>query len=127
MKTQNQENEIIDICAKILKQDNIIVYPSGGHSVTTCYFVSHKDNKETIFIALSPSNGYGIKIPETNILISGYNSTPDMHEKIRTLYFDCEKKSDQQIKLRAKIAEQEHFTKLKATKCALLKFASKSK
>ena len=127
MKKPNQENEIIDICTNILKQDNIIVYPSNGHSGGTCFFVKQIDNGKTIFVAHGPLNGYGITISETDTFIPYLKSTPDLRDKIRKLYDACGKKSYKQTELRAQIAERERLAKLTVTKHRLLMHISKSK
>lgn len=124
---ENDQNDIIDMCAKIIEQDNIIIYPSSEpHSIQTYFTVKimDKDNnpKDTIFVVAGPSNGYGIRIAETGMYISEYYANPDTKEKIRKIYYDCEKKSDKQKPIRDKIAERELTKQWKETKQGLAKF-----
>ena len=121
---KNDTNTIVDICLEIIKQNNIIVYPSSeAHSVNTDYKVKimneNRTPADTIFIVLGPSNGYGVRIIKTDVYISCYDASPYIKDKIMKLYYDCEKKSDKQKPLRAKIAEQEYAKLLAETKQGL--------
>ena len=129
---ETDTNTIVDICSEIIKQNNTIVYPSSEHLSTDTYFavkiMGENGEPETIFTVSSPSNGYGLKIAETGIYISGYGVPLYINNKIRKLYDDCETKSDKQKKLREKIAEQKYAKLLSETKQGLAKFVfSKSK
>ena len=126
-KIENDQNDILDMCAKIIEQDNIIIYPSSEpHSIQTYFTVKIMDKgnnpKDTIFVVSSPSNGYGIRITETGMYISSYYVNPDMQEKIRKIYYDCEKKSDEQKSIRDKIAENKTAKLWSETKQGLAKF-----
>ena len=124
----NQESDIIDMCATILSQDNIIVYPSSEfQGLQTSFSVQQMGSKKNIFVVHSPSDGYGVTISETDTFISHYKVTPELGKKIIKLYDDCEKKSKQQKGLRAQIAEQERLAQLDAAKHALLRFVSNTK
>ena len=126
-------NHLVDICTNIIKQNNIIIYPSSeSRSVNTYFNIKIMDENseptETIFTINSPSNGYGIKITKTNVHISGYDVPTYIQNKIMKLYHDCEEKSDEQKKLRNKIAEQNYAKLLSEAKQELAKFVfSKSK
>ncbi|MBO4700485.1 MAG: hypothetical protein J5620_01910 [Alphaproteobacteria bacterium] len=124
---EKDQNDIIDMCAKIIEQNNIIVYPSSeAHSIHTNFTVKLMDKnntpKESIFCVVGPSNGYGIKIISTGMYISNYDATPDMQDKIRKIYYACEDKSDKQKTIRDKIAEQENAKSWTETKQGLAKF-----
>lgn len=125
-KAKKEINNIINLCAEIIKQDNVIVYPSAEvHSIQTYYHVDimNKDGipQDTIFTVDGPSNGYGIRITSTGVYISGYDLGLDKNKLIK-LYSDCETKSDKQKQLREKIAEQKYAKLLSETKQGLAKF-----
>ena len=124
--TEQTKNDIVDLCMEIIKQDNVIVYPSAeAHSIHTYFKVKLMNNngtpQDTIFTVDGPVNGYGLRITETGMVISGYDLGSDRNKLIK-LYDDCETKSDEQKQLREKIAKQKYEKLLSKTKQGLAKF-----
>lgn len=148
----NIKETIIDNCTNILKQKNIIVYPSNEETHNDTVFrikellssidysngIKFKINEldslpheysagETIFVVYGPSHGYGLKIEETNVSISGYELLPKAQKKLRNLWSKSDCKSHNQKELRAKIANTKRMKELTTTACYLQNVMNKTK
>lgn len=122
---------IIDSCLDILNQNDVIVYPNSNEthfdSIFTINRMNNKKVGEPIFTVYGPSYGYGVKIIETNVNISGYYRSPDNATKLRKLWTESDIKSSKQKKFREGIANKKFMSSLMATQYYLQNLVNKIK